>query len=526
MKDDVQDTAISSTPAPSQPTSRQSNPPAPDRTRVVARPTPKTQTEDPRTFQINQIQRRFKPSVSEQDATTVMTFNMKPSDPDFPYDVEEFECALSVPAQYPTSGKPSLTIKNKEIPRGFQINIERGFDSIAGSAPQATLLSLMNRLDKQLEAILGGQIAETVKIVPNKGPLNSQQTDLHRQPPLQKTTQLPIAREQAPTPQQLDEARTKRQSDVRQLEARFSRLQLYAKSADGMTYTVPLDSPKRSTWPEALQPLKSAQLVVPKRYPLETTQLRLNSESAEARAVETAFKKHAEEKANATLTQQINYLSQHLKGMATSKPTPVPEPTPIPDVATSSEGVRSNLPSTEGDDKSHVHHIPRPPEWDAVAGPDDSEDSESNESDYETGDEDKDASEEPDLTGSIAPAPAERGILLSFPQLEMHGIELLELISLNIIVKCERCKDTMDIERLRHSAETAKMREESCKKCATTFAVRFRADMIHVNSVRAGYLDLDGCTVVDMLPRYTTPCQGPLGDDKANEFQQLYPDML
>lgn len=30
-------------------------------------------------------------------------------------------------------------------------------------------------------------------------------------------------------------------------------------------------------------------------------------------------------------------------------------------------------------------------------------------------------------------------------------------------------------------------------------------DLIHANSTRAGYLDLDGCTVVDMLPRYVTP---------------------
>ena len=29
---------------------------------------------------------------------------------------------------------------------------------------------------------------------------------------------------------------------------------------------------------------------------------------------------------------------------------------------------------------------------------------------------------------------------------------------------------------------------------------------MHVNSVRAGYLDLDGCTVVDMLPRYVFRC--------------------
>ena len=36
-------------------------------------------------------------------------------------------------------------------------------------------------------------------------------------------------------------------------------------------------------------------------------------------------------------------------------------------------------------------------------------------------------------------------------------------------------------------------------------AVRFRADLIHANSVRAGYLDLDGCTVVDMLPSNFVP---------------------
>lgn len=29
-------------------------------------------------------------------------------------------------------------------------------------------------------------------------------------------------------------------------------------------------------------------------------------------------------------------------------------------------------------------------------------------------------------------------------------------------------------------------------------------DLIHANSVKAGYLDLEGATVVDLLPRYTS----------------------
>ena len=27
-------------------------------------------------------------------------------------------------------------------------------------------------------------------------------------------------------------------------------------------------------------------------------------------------------------------------------------------------------------------------------------------------------------------------------------------------------------------------------------------DLMHINSTKAGYVDLDGCTITDMLPRY------------------------
>lgn len=33
----------------------------------------------------------------------------------------------------------------------------------------------------------------------------------------------------------------------------------------------------------------------------------------------------------------------------------------------------------------------------------------------------------------------------------------------------------------------------------------YRMDLMHANSVRAGYIDLDGCTIVDLLPRYHRP---------------------
>jgi hypothetical protein len=61
---------------------------------------------------------------------------MSPSDPDFPYEIEALECTLLVPKTYPESGRPSLRALNKDIPRGFQINIEKGFEIICAESPQ------------------------------------------------------------------------------------------------------------------------------------------------------------------------------------------------------------------------------------------------------------------------------------------------------------------------------------------------------------------------------------------------------
>ena len=426
-----------------------------------------------------------------------MTFDMTPSDPDFPYEIDELKCVLSIPAHYPVSASATLSIKNKDIPRGFQVNIERGFDTIAANAPGITLLNLMKRLDNQLETILAGQMAETVKIVSNKstpGQAETTQDVASAQKP-------PVEAKATSSREQQDQAQAKRKSDIRQLEARFGRLQLYAKSPDGMTYTLPLESPKRSTWPTQLQSLKLVQLKIPDTYPTVPAELRLDNESEEARAVETAFRNHALEEAHLTLTQQVNYLIQNLKTLAVVTAHPVSkevQPVQVPE-ATATHTVHEPTP---GDDKAHIRYIPRPPEWDAAAASDTDDGTATDESSAETADEEEAGVEEPQ-NNEPGPTigPVERGILLSFPHLELHGIELLELDSLNITVKCERCKDTMDVERLRSATEASKEREVSCKKCATTFGIKFRADLIHVNSVRGGYLDLDGCTVVDMLPR-------------------------
>lgn len=53
--------------------------------------------------------------------------------------------------------------------RGYQINVERGFDAIVANARASTLLNHMDALNKQLEAPLVAQKAATIKIISNLG---------------------------------------------------------------------------------------------------------------------------------------------------------------------------------------------------------------------------------------------------------------------------------------------------------------------------------------------------------------------
>ncbi|KAK6426206.1 hypothetical protein LTR81_001458 [Elasticomyces elasticus] len=489
--------------------------------RVVRRPVPSAQTDDPRAFQIGQIKRRFNPQVSDTAEVSAFVFSLKPSDPDFPYEIDALQCVLTVPKTYPTSGKPALQVTNNDIPRGFQINIERGFDIITSSNPGATLLGLMNRLDKELEKILAGRMTDTIKIVPNKATVKPIDVlvDIPKPLPIPRTS-APII-PPPPTELQRKEAEIKRQAHTRQLEARFGRLPSFAKSSDGLMYTLPLDSPKKSKWPVGFQELKTLSLRVPRLYPLEVATIRLETESTEARTVEKAFEKLPDTLQEPSLTQLANHLMQHIPELA----KPVDTATTSPDITSKSPVGNSQLeatvpeapairalppretialdhPTAPSDDKPHVHFIPRPPEWTRQqTGDVDSETEDDSETDNSSDDHEEPAFPQAEAEVLSGPsAPQERGILLSFPQIELHGIELLELTSLNITVKCERCKDTMDVQRLRnYSGNSVEMRQETCKKCAQGLAIGFRTDLIHVNSARAGYLDLDGCTVIDMM---------------------------
>jgi hypothetical protein len=498
--------------------------------RVVTKPVTQAQTQDPREFQVGQIRRRFQPKESRQyDGSLVLKFSLRPSDPDFPFEMSALECSLSVPVAYPKAD-PSLKVGNSDIPRGFALNIDSGFDGLVEQKPDATLLELVKAFDRNLETFLSAPKADTVKLVPNKDTrhlaniptrLVEPATIIRKAEdvqPMQSSLSKPATVRPKPiesyTAQQKAEAAKRRENEVRQLEARMGRLPLYKKSGDGIAYTLPVEPRRRGELPIAVRAIKSVQLFVPLLYPLQTCRIQLDGvDPSESMAIERGFQLRATEHAEATLMGHINFLAQNMHVFAKDfqeeqKPIAIGVPTtqtysdkpPVFDKGKGVEGVQDA-------ERSHIQYITRPPEWTIITREELSgSDSDGYDYSYDSGD-DLDTEDEGDIVElkkkdneTLPEQPAqnpERGTAISFPFVELYGLELLEIAILNITVKCERCKDVMEVKNLKNGSP----RSESCNKCASALSINFRRDLVHAHAVRAGFLDLEGCSVVDMLPR-------------------------
>ena len=486
---------------------RQFIPPPVDGSRVVSKPVSQAQVEDPREFQIKQLRRRFSPTETAEDGGTAFTFQLVPSDPDFPFEMEGLECVLHVPSRYPREDRPTLEVKNEEMGREWQHRVEQGFARLVASSPHGTLLGFMNQLDRQLESLLTDKKEDPITIIPNRIPGKlEQQTEPLKPAQLTKPASNVCKPPQTHTPEQRHIASQRREAELRQLEARLGRMPLFSKSSDGIAYTVPITPRKHADLPVPLQGLNKIKLFVPLLYPLHHCRIELQDVSRDAaKTTEKAFERKVKGD-EGTLMGHVNWLAQNMHVLAIeiieepAVEAGLRQPAPVA-VGEAANAEKVDSTTKDGDDRSHIKVIPRPPEWFADNAADESSDSEYSDS-YDSGDEDEDGGAAleavPEKRSTDGP---ERGISLSFPSLELYGIELLELASLSITIKCERCKDTMDINNLRDKAQ----KSESCKKCAMPLSVGYRRELMHANSFRAGYLDLEGCTVVDMLPSNFMP---------------------
>ncbi|KAK6882594.1 hypothetical protein K6H10_000735 [Candida tropicalis] len=118
----------------------------------------------------------------QPDASIYLSLIIKPSDPEFPYDLEKLKINLTIPSKFPEekSQRPRIVVLNDEIPRGFAVNIEIGFGRIVDIAQGIIkdneielvdgigLTSMILTLDKYLELFLKQEKKDTIKFVKTK----------------------------------------------------------------------------------------------------------------------------------------------------------------------------------------------------------------------------------------------------------------------------------------------------------------------------------------------------------------------
>lgn len=466
---------------------------------VPQRPVSKAESQNPREFQINQLRRRFHPKERTDESGISLEIGMPPSDPDFPFDLDKLECILHVPQSYPAQGRPKLKVTNSEIGETFQENVARGFDDIVDTSMRTsgrgTLLGWMNTLDRQLEHLLTTtERGPTLKFVPNIGnrdvPENPVSTQ--KQTPKAETHTLrhvglasdsvPAAKPtpRAYTAEEKAQAEKRRATETKQLEARLGRLPLFQKARDEISYTVPIQPTKVERLPPPLRPIKTVKLVVPQLYPLEPSTVKLQGvDGSEAQSVEVGFAQWVGENSRLNLMSQINYLTSKMHNFAKTPLEPARAPTPVkttssqPDMSREPAQDSVTDPTAESDDKPHVIVVPRPPEWTVAENESDNDSTDMSESEEDLTADDEDDGGAPVPT-SAALDTAERGVALSFPFLELYGIELLELVDLYITIKCERCKEPMDVKNIPQAKENSSVyspKTETCKKCANSMSV-------------------------------------------------------
>ena len=154
----IKDTAIKETKKPTQ-----------RKIRVVQKPQPKLlqdQLDNCTSFeerahvlqqqQITTLQRRFPQcitTIGSSGNSTILDFDMVPSDPDFPFDLPYgLQVSLSM-NRFPSLRDATLNIRNIEIPHHLRTNIQKAFTKKCQNS-QLEMLHLINWLDKELEVLL------------------------------------------------------------------------------------------------------------------------------------------------------------------------------------------------------------------------------------------------------------------------------------------------------------------------------------------------------------------------------------
>ncbi|KAK9377240.1 uncharacterized protein V1513DRAFT_176187 [Lipomyces chichibuensis] len=490
--------------------------------------------------------------------------SFKPSDPDFPFDLPYLHFTLLVPTDYPST-VPKLTVINTDIPRGYALNVEHGFaDHISKPGlGSMTLTQMIDSLDERLEEFLKAEKRETIKLV-NVGRRNgngasSKTSTVGQDSEIQgsyadwgfnqNVIENPQIADSASarafvaefaatyTESELQAASTRREREIRQLQARLPGTKLF--STDEVTgdtsFTVPFDPANRDSVPVSLRNTSTVRIIIPKLYSLVPVRIDFSSiDAPEARAVEGNFAVHAQHQHEFSLFAHMNFLVQNVVALAAQAPSP-----PHVNGSVENERVIAGGPQIIDD------NYRKPPEWDMLDDDvydDESDDHYDDSNSYVSEDEERGRyhgnghdkehysgssdGEESDTDSHVVYPEDDsarnalgdhlppRGTSINLPGLRLNDIGVVECTLLSIVVKCLRCKTEAEIRDIKPGLPS-RPKGTICPKCSTQLSVvSLGTELMHENAVRLGYIDLVGCTPTDILPSAFMPscgnCSEPL----------------
>ncbi|OZJ07036.1 hypothetical protein BZG36_00093 [Bifiguratus adelaidae] len=506
-----------------------------------------------------QVERRYRANYEEtrHDGHILVKISMQPSDPDFPFELENLNVVIDMPQDYPKS-PCTLKVENTDIPVGFTRNLETGFlqhareNASLDDAHRQTLLAQLNWLDRNLESLLTKAPVATMRFVRNNASLFNDTGQSRFSPstptpftakeaaPKPHTQETPTAPELSAQPEytaaQLQEATTKKGIQLRQLETRFpgKYTRHWSQNRKGDIIDLPF-TPSDDSIKDVDKGLSafSIALFVPENYPLDPCTIdipRSTITSWRKSAIIHSFNEHCASEKNISLFQQLNWLDRNLFDIASSaKSTNDPV---VKDIQNRDDD-KQNPPSASNahaETKSTIFdETDQPPSSriiytnTASLGPNDhtDEDDESSDESYSDSSSDSEHSDgseaetENGQAGSSTHSPdaqIRKGIEIRFPEVVMENISLVECCELNLVVKCSRCKGNVDVEQIAAvDATDASSRSEkwiTCTTCTALLGVRYYKYLLHQHSLALGLLQLVGCSPFDVLPsNYVPTCE-------------------
>ncbi|KAI9313048.1 hypothetical protein BX666DRAFT_1841325, partial [Dichotomocladium elegans] len=475
-----------------------------------------------RQAELQQLERRYRSSfrtISKDEKNTVVRLAIQPSDPDFPYELDNLQIQLTIPEEYPDL-HCSLTVLSS-IPKGFAFNVEKGYEAYA-SQTKTSLLRQMNWIDKNLEMLLQQEPAATMRFISAKSPTQSTTPSHKSSVPLvapalpqdfieavsgasspssskptnevkskAKPSSLPSAtssesglqKSEPPatkfdvtakpfyTTAQLQSAKEKRAKELRQLETRFPNSYRVAKATHGETVialTVSLTDPDFA-FKDSLGKELKIKYHVPDEYPLLPCTIEIENKTLsedESRLSGPLLKVNEEESKKHVIVVDDPMLALP-PGV---NPSDIPEPS------------SGEISASNAEDESSS----------------DEEDADEKPAKEPTRDESSESTDQP---------VTRRGTEIRLIEPRLENVSILRCTSLHLVVRCNRCKTTVDIENIVPkdpiAPQTSQAKNErwvSCPTCTSLIGVKFFSELVHENAFVVGLLQLGGCTAFDILP--------------------------